>query len=113
MKTPSGWLIARVVIALAAGLVEPYAEIAWKCRAGFETSEACVWGKAYLPLGRVAGLVIIAPIAFATLSLAAWLARSCRGCRQPRPRTGSTGATELTGRGGPAIRLGCRCLRLL
>jgi hypothetical protein len=83
MKTPSGWLIARVVIAVAAGLVEPYAEIAWKCRAGFETSEACVWGKAYLPLGRVAGLVIIAPIAFATLSLAAWLWTS-RGAR-PRP----------------------------
>jgi hypothetical protein len=69
MKIPSRSLIVRAFVALAIGLVEPNLEIAWKCRAAFETSEACVWGKAYLPLGRVVGVVIIAPITFAVLAL--------------------------------------------
>jgi hypothetical protein len=57
------------VVALAAGLIEPLAEIAWKCRAGFESSEACVWGRSYLPLGRAVGLVVIAPLTFVALLL--------------------------------------------
>ena len=66
--------------ALASGIVEPFAEVAWKCRTGFETSEACVWGRSYLPLGRVAGLVIVAPLAFGMLFLIrwAWQARVAR-----------------------------------
>jgi hypothetical protein len=67
MARPSASLIVRVLGAVAVGLLEPYVEVAWKCRAGFESSEACVWGRAYLPLGRVAGLVIVAPLAVAVL----------------------------------------------
>jgi hypothetical protein len=55
------------VIAIAVGIVEPFAEVAWKCRSGFETSEACVWGRSYLQLGRIVGLVVIAPVAFGVL----------------------------------------------
>jgi hypothetical protein len=58
----------RLAIALAAGLAEPYLEIAWKCRAGLETTEACVWGRAYMPLSRVVGLVLIAPVVFVALT---------------------------------------------
>jgi hypothetical protein len=70
MARPSASLIVRVLAAVAVGIVEPYAEVAWKCRGGFESSEACVWGRAYLPLGRVAGLVIVAPLALLVLTAA-------------------------------------------
>ncbi len=48
-------------------MAEPYVEIAWKCRAGLETSEACVWGRSYLSLGKWLAPVIIAPVAFIAL----------------------------------------------
>jgi len=67
MKAPSRSTWILLSLALAVGLVEPYLEIAWKCRQGFETSEACVWGRSFLPLGRVAGLVLVAPFAFLVL----------------------------------------------
>ena len=72
MNARSGSLLLRVAIALAIGLIEPSLEIAWKCRTGLETTEACVWGRSYLPLGRVIGLLVIAPLAFAVLSLLRW-----------------------------------------
>jgi hypothetical protein len=72
MNTRSRSLLLRAAIALAIGLIEPSLEIAWKCRAGLETTEACVWGRSYLPLGRAIGLVVIAPLAFAVLSLIRW-----------------------------------------
>ena len=87
MKRPSASLIARVVAAAAIGAVEPYIEVAWHCRAGFESSEACVWGKSLLPLARVVGLVVVAPLAFAMLSIVTWLWRSRsrrRGRLEPR-----------------------------
>jgi hypothetical protein len=70
------WVL-RAVAALVVGLAEPYLEIAWKCRRGFETSEACVWGRAYLPLGRWMGLLLIAPATFVVLTLVAraWTSR--------------------------------------
>jgi hypothetical protein len=81
MSRPSGTVLALIVVALAVGLVEPSVEVAWKCRAGFETSEACVWGKSYLPLGRAIGLVFVAPLTFGMLMLLrgawrAWVSRS-------------------------------------
>ena len=78
MKAPSTSLIVRMVAALAIGLAEPYAEIVWKCRAGFESSEACVWGKSLFTLSRAAGLVIVAPLAFAALTVVTvvWLRRA-------------------------------------
>jgi len=69
MARPSTSLIVRLLAAIAVGVVEPYAEVAWKCRAGFESSEACVWGRAFLPLGRIAGLVIVAPITLLVLTV--------------------------------------------
>ena len=68
-------LALRVLVALAVGIIEPYAEVAWKCRAGVETSEACVWARAYLPLSRVVALIVIAPVCFVVLEGVARLAR--------------------------------------
>jgi hypothetical protein len=53
--------------ALAIGIAEPYVEIAWKCRAGLEASEACVWGRSYLSLGKWLAPVFITPLAFVAL----------------------------------------------
>ena len=69
MTRPSRSTLICAAIALAVGLAEPYAELAWKCRAGYETSEACVWGRSLFPLGRIAGLLIIAPLTFCLLAI--------------------------------------------
>ena len=69
MRATSRPVLICVGLALAVGVVEPYLELAWKCRHGFETSEACVWGRSLLPLGHAAGLLIVAPIAFVVLML--------------------------------------------
>jgi hypothetical protein len=76
MNRPSRSLVVLACIALAIGLIEPSLEIAWKCRDGFETSEACVWGKSFLPLGRAVGIVLIAPAAFAVMLVIRWMWRS-------------------------------------
>jgi hypothetical protein len=70
-------------IALAIGLAEPSLEVAWKCRAGFETSEACVWGKSLMPLGRAVGLVVITPLAFGLLLLLRWAWQMRAGRSRP------------------------------
>jgi hypothetical protein len=54
-------------IALVIGIAEPYLELAWKCRAGLETSEACVWGRSFLSLGKWLAPVFVTPIAFIAL----------------------------------------------
>ena len=56
------WLAAALSIAI--GLAEPYVELAWKCRAGFEAMEPCVWGKAYFRVAQVATIVILSPLLF-------------------------------------------------
>jgi hypothetical protein len=61
-----GWL-PKLLLAAAVGILYPYLELQWKCRASFETSEACVWGKSYFPLSRIVEPVIIAPIVFVIL----------------------------------------------
>ncbi|HVF40389.1 MAG TPA: hypothetical protein VM939_10845 [Gemmatimonadaceae bacterium] len=61
----------RLLPLLAVGVAYPYLELAWKRRAGLETSEGCVWGKAYLPLARWLELLIVTPIAFLVLTLLA------------------------------------------
>jgi hypothetical protein len=63
------WLL--LASALAIGIAEPYGEIAWKCRAGFEASEACVWGRSYFSLGRWLAPVLITPVAFIALLILA------------------------------------------
>ena len=65
-------LLPRAVIALAIGIAEPYVEVAWRCRAGFETSEACVWGRALLPLGKWVAPLLVAPVVFVALTVMTW-----------------------------------------
>ena len=71
-------LLLTGLVALAIGIVEPYVEIAWKCRAGLETSEACVWGRSLFPLGRIVSPVVIAPLAFIVLLSLSWAWRQWR-----------------------------------
>ena len=70
--------LVRAVIALVIGIAEPMLEVAWKCRAGFVTSESCVWGRSFLPLGRAVGLLLIAPVAYIVLTVVARLWRARR-----------------------------------
>lgn len=79
MNRPSNSLLLCAALAIIVGLVEPSMEVAWKCRSGHETSEACVWGRSYLPLSRVLGLLVIAPVTFAVLLLVRRLWRSATG----------------------------------
>lgn len=65
----STWL--RMFAAMVIGAVTPYLEIAWKCRTGFEMSEACVWGRSYLPLTRWLEPLLIAPVVFLVLTIIA------------------------------------------
>jgi hypothetical protein len=74
-RSPWSW---RLWVALLIGIAEPHVELAWKCRAGFEASEACVWGRAFLPLGRWLAPLFVAPIAFVALTGLAWAWRRLR-----------------------------------
>ena len=58
------------------GIAEPHLELAWKCRQGFRASEACVWGRAFLPMGRWVAPVFVTPIAFGVLLILAWAWRA-------------------------------------
>ncbi|MFL6714274.1 MAG: hypothetical protein ACJ8LN_15320, partial [Sulfurifustis sp.] len=62
-------LLLRLAIAVAIGIAFPYLELVWTCREGFQAMEACVWGKAYLPISRWVEPIIVAPIAFLLLSI--------------------------------------------
>jgi hypothetical protein len=83
LRAPRHTLVVLACIALAVGLLEPYLEIAWKCRAGFEASEACVWGKSLMPLGRIAGLDIVAPVTFVALLVIRWAWHARAGMSPP------------------------------
>jgi hypothetical protein len=52
-------------------MAAPYVELAVKCRE--PTSEACVWGKAYLPLTRPVYFVLFGLLTVGALSLMARL----------------------------------------
>ena len=79
MIRPSNSLLLGAAQAIIVGLVEPSMEVAWKCRSGHETTEACVWGRSYLPLSRALALLVIAPVTFAVLLLVRRLWRSATG----------------------------------
>ena len=70
----------QLVCAVLIGVLWPHVELLWKCRAGFEHSEACVWGRSYMPLSRWLEPLIAAPIAFFVLVLItlAWRRLSAR-----------------------------------
>lgn len=61
----------RIALAVSLGALAPYAELAWKCRAGFEQSEACVWGKSYLSLTRWLEPLLLAPFLFLAFTVIA------------------------------------------
>jgi hypothetical protein len=51
------------------GLAAPHAELWVKCRA--PSSEACVWGRAYLPVTVPVYLVVVGGLTYAVLASAA------------------------------------------
>ena len=75
-------LLPQLLCAVVVGIAEPHVELLWKCRAGFESSEACVWGRSYLPLGRWLAPIIVTPIVFVVLVLLTlawrWVSRARR-----------------------------------
>ena len=73
--------VPQLLAAILIGVLWPYVELAWKCRAGFESSEGCVWGRSYMPLSRWVEPLIVAPIAFFVLVLLAlaWRRIATRG----------------------------------
>lgn len=62
-------LLTASAIGLLAGVAYPFIDLALACRAA--TSEACVWGKAYLPLTLGVSVVlvggVVAALAYALL----------------------------------------------
>ena len=75
-------LLPQLVCAIVIGVAEPHLELLWKCRAGFETSEACVWGRSYLPLGRWLAPIIVTPVVFVVLVLLTLAWRRARSFRR-------------------------------
>ncbi|HET9426432.1 MAG TPA: hypothetical protein VFO55_13765 [Gemmatimonadaceae bacterium] len=66
---PRAATLMKLALAAVVGIAYPYLEIAWKCRAGASSSEACVWGRAYFPLSRWVEPLLVAPIAFLAIML--------------------------------------------
>ena len=50
-----------LVVGAFTGVGYPLLDLAWACRSA--TSEACVWGKAYLPLTMVLSVVLLGGVA--------------------------------------------------
>ncbi len=76
----------RLAIAVLAALVEPPLEVAWKCRAGFEAAETCVWAKSLLPLGRIVAPLVIVPATLLVLLVLELVWGRMRGGTAQRPR---------------------------
>jgi hypothetical protein len=74
MRRPSRSTFLLGLAALVIALSQPFIEVMWKCRQGFESSEACVWGKSLFPLTAGIGLILVTPIVFGVLCVirAAW-----------------------------------------
>ena len=68
MSAPGGRL-RRALVALAVGLAAPHVELWVKCRA--PSSEACVWGRSFLPLTVPVYLVVVGGLTYAVLALVA------------------------------------------
>ena len=62
-----------LVVAVGVGALTPWVELWWKCRAGREASESCVWARSYMPLSRVVEPIIVAPLTLALLCVLAAL----------------------------------------
>ena len=63
-------ILSAVIIGVLAGTASPFIDVALSCRA--PESEACVWGKAYLPLSLSISIPLIggvvAAVAYALMS---------------------------------------------
>jgi hypothetical protein len=77
--------IARLIVAAIIGIAYPHAELAWKCRASSLHSEACVWGRSYMPLSRWVEPLIIAPVVFVLLTVLAYLLSRRHDNTEPLP----------------------------
>lgn len=76
--TPWRRRLLVLAIATATGLGIAQAEVAWKCRApapGGVPAEACVWGRAYLPLTRAVYVVALGALALGALAVVGRRAR--------------------------------------
>lgn len=83
MSTRRASTITALVAGLAAGALYPLIETAISCRA--PDSEACVWGKALLPLEiAVSAFVVGIPLAIVVFLALEWRRRG-RGRDQARP----------------------------
>jgi len=70
----------RILVAIAVALAFPYGQLWWQCRGALRVSEACVWGRAYLPLTRVVLPLLVAPIVFLLLTLISrWRSQKMKG----------------------------------
>jgi hypothetical protein len=62
--------VTAILLGVIAGAVYPFIDLAWSCRVA--DSEACVWGKAYLPLTLAISIPlvggIVAALAYAMLA---------------------------------------------
>ena len=63
-----------VILSLALGAAISWAKLAYHCRQ--PTAEACVWGKAYLPIAFPAETILFGAVIFLTWSV---LRRRSRG----------------------------------
>jgi hypothetical protein len=57
MSSRRSILITAIMVGLLAGVAYPLVDVAIACRV--PTSEACVWGKAYLPLSLSLSIVVV------------------------------------------------------
>ena len=77
-----GTRLLKLLVAASVALGAAQLEVARACRrpaAPGVTSEACVWGRAYLPLGRAVALLLFTPIVYGVLSFAESRWRRRRG----------------------------------
>jgi hypothetical protein len=66
MNAPRRRLV-RAIVALGVGLAAPHVELWVKCRA--PSSEACVWGRSYMPLTIPVYLVLFGGLTYVVLAL--------------------------------------------
>jgi len=70
-------VVSAVIIGVVVGAASPFIDVALSCRA--PESEACVWGKAYLPLSLSISIPLIGSVvAVLAYALMAWRTRRAR-----------------------------------